>query len=603
MHTAYRSRSARGFSLVELLVMIVVVGILAAVAMQSMSSLVVDMKQVKTEREMEMLARAIVGDPSSLQSGMRADFGYVGDVGALPPDLDALVTNPGYSTWRGPYLPPQVSEDVAGFKLDEWGRPYQYSGDVTITSTGGGTPISHRFADNTSDYLQNTFRGIVLDASGGAPGPVFRDSVTINLSYPDGTGGMTVQTVTPDSSGEFTLPSLPAGRHRLDIVFTPNVDTLLRYATVLPRHNGIAQYRFAADYFGGSPSGYGRRCELVIVAARVPDDVTNFPLLFTRSNLPSEMLDADGAHPAQDGGGDIRFTLDRNGSYVLPCEVVSFSTNANPALATAEIWVKMPFLSGSTNTSLWVWYDKPGASQPLPDDPGGAYEVWDSTYVLVHHLNNNPGGAAPQAPDASTNGNDGTSYGSMNSADLVSGQIGRAIDFDGSNDYLRVPAAGATVTGTSITMEGWMYLTRATGRANLLQRGSNYALWEIRDGGTPYNVFYDTDWRRFNFGNPATWFQNAWRHVACTYDGTHVRTYIDGEPDRTYAYSSTLNPTASNYDLGIALNAGWNDSYYRGRVDEIRVSRVARSAAHIKAQFNNQSIPATFVLPQSPETP
>ena len=93
MTADHTDRASAGFSLIELLVMIVIVGILAAIAMQSMLGVVVDTRQVKTEREMEMLARAIVGDPNELQAGRRADFGYVGDVGAFPPDLEALRTD------------------------------------------------------------------------------------------------------------------------------------------------------------------------------------------------------------------------------------------------------------------------------------------------------------------------------------------------------------------------------------------------------------------------------------------------------------------------------------------------------------------------------
>jgi len=79
-----------GFSLIEMLVLIVVIGILASVAMQSMTATMQDIRQTRTEREMEVLAKAIVGDPGLKQNNQRSDFGYIGDVGAFPTNLQAL---------------------------------------------------------------------------------------------------------------------------------------------------------------------------------------------------------------------------------------------------------------------------------------------------------------------------------------------------------------------------------------------------------------------------------------------------------------------------------------------------------------------------------
>ena len=154
------SRNRSGFSLIEMLVVIVVIGILAAVAMQSMTSTVQDVRQVRTEQEMEMLATAIVGNPGITQNNRRSDFGYVGDVGAFPPNLQALYQNPGgYATWDGPYLPPSYTQDSIGFKTDEWGRLYSYNGGVTISSTGSGSTISKKVTDTPGDYLLNTING------------------------------------------------------------------------------------------------------------------------------------------------------------------------------------------------------------------------------------------------------------------------------------------------------------------------------------------------------------------------------------------------------------------------------------------------------------
>jgi len=239
-----------GFSLIELTIVIVVIGILAAVVMQSMTALVEDSRQVKTEREMEMLANAIVGDPSATNGGVRSDFGYVGDIGAFPPNLQALFQNPGsYATWDGPYIEFGFSQDSTGFKKDEWGSLYSYSGDITITSTGSGSTIAKKIADATSDYLLNTFNGTIKDSNDSLPGPVYDDSVDIKVTVPDGSGSTVTKTYHPDSTGAFTLDSLPAGKHVLRIIYTPDVDTLFRYLTILPRHKSDVDYKFASTHF------------------------------------------------------------------------------------------------------------------------------------------------------------------------------------------------------------------------------------------------------------------------------------------------------------------------------------------------------------------
>ena len=250
-----------GFSFIELTIVIVVIGILVAMAMQSMTALVEDSRRVKTEREMEMLANAIVGNPSAVNSGLRSDFGYVGDIGAFPPNLQALYQNPGgYATWDGPYIPSGFTQDSTGFKTDEWGALYGYSGGITITSTGSGATISKKIVDATSDYLLNTLNGNVRDANDSLPGSVYRDSVDVKVNIPDGSGSTVTKTYQPDSTGAFVLDSLPVGQHELRIIYTPDVDTMFRYLTILPRHKSSRVYHFASNHFssgGGGCSGSG----------------------------------------------------------------------------------------------------------------------------------------------------------------------------------------------------------------------------------------------------------------------------------------------------------------------------------------------------------
>jgi len=242
-----------GFSLVEVLIIIVVIGIAAGSAVQWMSGSVDDVKKSKTEREMEMLATAIAGNPEMIGDGHRADFGYIGDIGAFPSNLQALYQNPGgYSTWDGPYIKPGILQDNSGYRYDEWGVAYNYSGGLTITSTGSGTTIRKKVADASSDYLLNNFIGQIRDATGNRPGMDFIDSIDIIITIPDGSGGTIDKTYQPTYYGAFTLDSLPVGSHPLRIIYTPTVDTLYRYLAILPRHKSSKTYKFAVDYFSSS---------------------------------------------------------------------------------------------------------------------------------------------------------------------------------------------------------------------------------------------------------------------------------------------------------------------------------------------------------------
>lgn len=251
-------KNSCGFSLIEVIVVIVVLGILASVAVQSLPTSLENRRQLETEREMEVLAFAITGNPSLAQNGARTNFGYIGDIGAFPPNLQALYQNtPGYSTWNGPYLPPGFVQDSVDFKIDEWSQPYAYSGGIAIISNGSGSALTKKIADAASDYLYNTLNGSILDANDSVPGNVYLDSVSVVFSIPNGSGGTSDRSTNPDSAGDFTLDSLPVGTHPLKVIYIPNNDTLLNYVTILPRHKSSREFRFVSGYFGGSGSSPG----------------------------------------------------------------------------------------------------------------------------------------------------------------------------------------------------------------------------------------------------------------------------------------------------------------------------------------------------------
>lgn len=131
----------------ELLVVVAVLGVLSAVVIPRLGGVIEDSRTAATREEMQRLRAAITGDAALASGGRLSSPGYAGDVGALPPDLEALVTRPpavdawdpyAASGWHGPY----VDSTGGDFLKDAWGSDYDYDPLArTITSSGSGSDI------------------------------------------------------------------------------------------------------------------------------------------------------------------------------------------------------------------------------------------------------------------------------------------------------------------------------------------------------------------------------------------------------------------------------------------------------------------------------
>jgi type II secretory pathway pseudopilin PulG len=135
----------RGFTLIEIVIIIVTLGILAAVAVPKFVDLTENSKINATKQEMLTLKRAIEGNPEVVAGGEYVDRGFEGDVGFVPARLVDLVTKPDsiaiYNPltrlgWNGPYLDSSGGEYLS----DAWGNAYIYlAAGRTILSTAGGS--------------------------------------------------------------------------------------------------------------------------------------------------------------------------------------------------------------------------------------------------------------------------------------------------------------------------------------------------------------------------------------------------------------------------------------------------------------------------------
>ncbi|MDP2168754.1 MAG: type II secretion system major pseudopilin GspG [Thermodesulfovibrionales bacterium] len=121
---AERLKDKRGFTLVELLIVVTIIILLVGLVGQNLFKKLGKGKQAAAKAQIEMLGQAL--DQFRLDTG---------NYPATQEGLQALVTNPGIEDWDGPYLKKSF------VPKDPWGRQYQYQspgaqGEYDIYSYG-----------------------------------------------------------------------------------------------------------------------------------------------------------------------------------------------------------------------------------------------------------------------------------------------------------------------------------------------------------------------------------------------------------------------------------------------------------------------------------
>jgi hypothetical protein len=332
-----------------------------------------------------------------------------------------------------------------------------------------------------------------------------------------------------------------------------------------------------------------RRKQIAIDSSRVrapatPGFLADFPVLFS-------VVDPEIADRASADGRDIYFVA-ADGETRLAYEIDKW----NAATGELVAWVKLPVVSASVNTVFYVVYGDPGQAQPTnPPD------VWSSGFAAVWHLSQDPGPGATGAITDSRGDHDGTAHTSMQSSDLVPGQIGDGIDFDGSDD--EITFVNSISGNTPHTISAWVNQRTTSTNDMVLVLGTGEverARWlnSARNGDTVGFGFYANDYTSdINIEN------DDWTLLHWTYDGSTSRLYVNGAQESSDVESgSGVNTQGTDGRIGNAPSAAFGSAMnLNGQADEVRIATVARPPEWILTEFNNQSSPSTFYT-VGPET-
>lgn len=288
-------------------------------------------------------------------------------------------------------------------------------------------------------------------------------------------------------------------------------------------------------------------------------DQTNRPVLVKIASDNDLRTVANGGHVENSNGYDIVFAL--GDGTVLDHEIESY----DPTTGKYNAIVKLPSLDGTTDTEFYMYYGNSGIST----SPESKFDVYDSNYKGVWNMKEDP--SATTIKDSTRNAYHMTVNGSMTSGDLVDGPINKAIDFDGSDDYLINTAWASIINGNGARTISAFFYASSFPNANWISWGaaSGNALSSMAAFGG--NIGYA------GFGNDnlvagGAYDDSAWHKMSITHDGTTMKILIDGT--EVFSGSETL-ATSTLADLYFGRYVG--GAYFPGRLSWIRISNIARS--------------------------
>jgi hypothetical protein len=178
-------------------------------------------------------------------------------------------------------------------------------------------------------------------------------------------------------------------------------------------------------------------------------------------------------------------------------------------------------------------------------------------------------GSGNVAVDSSGYGNDGTINGTPN---WVAGQIGSALDFDGSTNYVEIPNNDSFSITDTITIAAWTYMrTSASGEMAIVSKGgweANNLPYELTE--TPGDVIF---WQFYNDAgrdgcSPDSPPVGEWHHIAGTYDGIATKCYIDGMLGEEWQYAGKMPINSLPVTIGRRTTGG---TWFNGMIDEVAI--------------------------------
>ncbi|RLF66849.1 MAG: hypothetical protein DRN30_01385 [Thermoplasmata archaeon] len=215
------------------------------------------------------------------------------------------------------------------------------------------------------------------------------------------------------------------------------------------------------------------------------------------------------------------------------------------------------------NSKTLNWYFNGYSGNLSTTDPEFDYDIDKITYgledanITYHNI---------EARDLTTN---------------VIGKFGKALSFDGVDDYVEVPDSPNLDGMEQLTVTAWVKTT--TLKYQYIVSKESYSLY-LDDYTVYFKVVNENDSSQ-GLGitlDEGTDMVNNWYFFAGVYDGSKIKIYSNGKLEATHDFSGKVKDSATSLYIGKLY---YGTRYFNGIIDEVRIYNRALTDEEIKQLY------------------
>ena len=208
-------------------------------------------------------------------------------------------------------------------------------------------------------------------------------------------------------------------------------------------------------------------------------------------------------------------------------------------------------------------------------------------------------GSGTTAFDLSEYGNDGMLQGDPQ---WVNGKFGKALLFDGVDDFVEIPHADILTVDNEVTVMAWINVERlgfsdTDNYQGIVAKSNNPRSYSLYTQGSGTLHFSTTSTATNAFVGSSSSGQvplNEWVHVAAiVVDGGHVY-YINGEPSGTGGSGIVLPGTTDTSPVVIGRTGEGANRSLLGMIDDVRIYNEALTQEEIQVIMQGAGMPYAF---------